>query len=81
MKTPSPASRCPACAKRGALRDFQGVQDAWDRFAIVTWQCVYCGAVCEPVLRKWIICGYAPIILAPGELEALRASRGRARTP
>ncbi len=78
VRAPTSSARCPNCAKRASLRDHDGVQDCWDRYEVVTWQCVYCGAVCEPSVRGFAVTGFAPIVFRPGELEAIRKARGAA---
>ena len=51
--------------------------DTFERYVVATWQCIYCGALCEPYgpLRNLIVTGFANVVLAPGELEQLRAAR------
>ncbi len=71
-----PHSQCPNCHRRGTLKEHQGVMDTFERYEMVAWQCVYCGAVCEKEWRRgMIVVGIERIVLAPGELEAMRNSR------
>ena len=70
-------ARCPHCKRRATMKERDGIMDTFDRYETVTWQCIYCGAVCEPhgPLRNLIVTGFARVVLAPGELEQLRTAR------
>lgn len=74
MPTSAPVE-CPGCKRRKTLKEHSGAIDAWDRYEVATWQCVYCGTVCERGFRGIIVHGVERIILAPGELEQLRNQR------
>lgn len=78
MKSISKSIRCPGCKKRASLKEHQGVMDTFERYAVCTWQCIYCGSVCEPIgVRSMEVIGVEQIILEPGELESLRSDRGK----
>jgi hypothetical protein len=64
IETLSKHSRCPNCARRFP---FHAHQDGW--------QCIYCRAICKKDAHKLIVSRIDEIILAPGELEALRNAR------
>jgi len=47
---------------------------------IASWQCVYCGAVCEPDGPKtWRVTHHSRIVLQPDELEHMREARAARR--
>jgi hypothetical protein len=47
---------------------------------IASWQCVYCGSVCEQTGPKtWKVTHRARIVLQPGELENMRETRATRR--
>ena len=66
---------CPACKRRGTLREYQGVMDTFERYDVATWQCVECGAVVEPKLRGLAVLSVERIVLRPGELQEMRDGR------
>lgn len=46
----------------------------------VSWQCVYCGAVCEPAgPGRYEVTHIATIALMPGELDRMRDARRRSK--
>lgn len=70
---------CPGCTRRGTMKARDVV---WSEAAqvgdIASWQCVYCGAVCEQDGPKtWKITRHAPVVLQPGELAAMRDARAK----
>ena len=74
-RAPTKSARCPHCSKRASLREYQGVMDTFERYSVCTWQCIYCGAVCEPNVRGMRVVAFDRIVLRPGELEELRHAR------
>lgn len=70
-------SRCPNCHHRGSLRADYVLFDTFERATVETWQCIYCGAVCEPygASGHLIVTAIKRITLAPGELLELRKER------
>lgn len=72
---------CPGCGRRSTMKD-KGVvySEAAQQGDVISWQCVYCGAVCEQTgPRAWSVTHYAAVTVQPGELEAMRQDRGARR--
>lgn len=72
-KTTTPET-CPNCARRGTLKADYVLFDTFERASTATWQCIYCGAVCEQhgAHGRLIATSIKQITLAPGELAELR---------
>lgn len=76
---PARNSRCPNCHKRASLKEHYVLFDTFERAEVATWQCIYCGAICEPrgSSNHMICTRIDQITLAPGELERLRDERNK----
>ena len=72
---------CPNCHKRASLKEHYVLFDTFERAEVATWQCIYCGAICEPrgPSGHMVCTRIDRVILAPGELEQLRDVRSSNR--
>lgn len=72
-----PHVQCPLCHKRSSFKEHYVLFDTFERAECATWQCIYCGAVCEPrgPTGRMVATGVDRIVLASGELEQLRKGR------
>ena len=74
-------ANCPNCQKRASLKQHYVLFDTFERAEVATWQCIYCGAICEPrgPSGHMVYTRIDRVILAPGELEQLRDDRSSNR--
>ncbi len=73
--------QCPGCTRRSTMKACDVVySEAAQEGDIASWQCVYCGAVCEQSGPKtWTVTRYQRIVVQPGELQAMRDARSARR--
>lgn len=78
----SPPVVCPHCTRRRTMKVAASVySEAAQEGEIVSWQCVYCGAVCEQAgPSQWRLTHFALIHLQPGELVGMREDRAVKRS-
>lgn len=73
----APPVVCPNCSRRRTMRVHSSVySEAAQQGDIVSWQCVYCGAVSEMSgPGRYSVTYIDRIVLQPGELAEMRDAR------